>query len=188
MWFLPSALAAGLAALAVMGCGERNVGATRSPGQQSTAPAPPEESGAPAEPAAVRVIRGWAEAQRSSNLEKASSYFALPSLVSNGTPPLALRTRADVRQFNADLPCGAKVVKTAAAAGGRYTVATFRLVDRPGMHCDGGGANARTAFEIRDGKIRSWVRLADRPSGQAPPAGPPPAPGNRVPGGGAQSV
>jgi hypothetical protein len=172
-----------LAALALAGCGGGKATTSRTSHAGSTPPA----SG---DPAAVRVIRAWAAAQRSSNLDKASSYFALPSLVSNGTPPLRLRTRAEVRQFNADLPCGAQLVKTAVAAGGRYTVATFRLVNRPGMRCDGGGAQARTAFEIRGGKIRAWLRIADRPSGQAPPTGPAPTPqpGNRVPGNGAQSI
>ncbi|MDQ6749139.1 MAG: hypothetical protein M3Z33_00050 [Actinomycetota bacterium] len=182
-------LAAGVAAVAIAGCGDREAAQTRSSAERPTPPGPAEESARPGDPAAVRVIRGWADAQRSSNLDKASSYFALPSLVSNGTPPVRLRTRRDVRRFNADLPCGAQVVKTAAAVGGRYTIATFRLVSRPGVRCDGTGAQARTAFEIRGGKIRGWVRVADRPSGQAPaPGAPTPDPGNRPLGGGAQSI
>ena len=38
---------------------------------------------------------------------RASRYFALPSVVSNGTPPIRLTSRADVRFFNRTLPCGA---------------------------------------------------------------------------------
>ncbi len=189
MRFRAPLLAAGLAAFTIAGCGDRKAAPSRSSAERPTSPGPREESGKPGDPEAVRVIRAWADAQRSSDLDKASSYFALPSVVSNGTPPLRLRTRADVRRFNADLPCGAQVVKTAAAPGGRYTIATFRLVSRPGARCQGTGGQARTAFEIRDGKIRGWVRVADRPSGQSPaPDAPAPDPGNRPPGGGAQSI
>ena len=43
-------------------------------------------------------------------MERAIGYFALPSVVSNGTSPIKLTSREDVRFFNRTLPCGAKVL------------------------------------------------------------------------------
>jgi hypothetical protein len=117
----------------------------------------------PADPAAARVVRGWTDAQRASDIERASSYFALPSIVQNGTPPRELRTRADVRTFNSSLPCGAHVLKVYGFE--RFTVVSFRLTNRPGARCDGVGHQAATAFLVRGGKIAAWVRIADRPAG-----------------------
>src|SRR6266550_2579897 len=87
-------LGAVAAALAAAGCGggsDRRVSTpTGSTGGQSTAPAEPnfpalEETGRPADPAAVRVIRGWTDAQRASDVDRATSYFSVPALVENGT-------------------------------------------------------------------------------------------------------
>lgn len=114
------------------------------------------------------VIRAWSDTLRKGDVEGAASFFALPSVVSNGTPPVVLRTRADARLFNASLPCGARLLRTSSA--GRYTTATFRLTERPGPgSCGRGtGLEARTTFVIRDGKIREWRRVPDNPA----PAGP----------------
>lgn len=191
MPFRAAFLAVSLAGLAIAGCGASEATSTRHPADRSATTAPSEETGKPGAPEAVRVIRGWANAQRASDLEGASSYFALPSLVLNGAGPERLTSRADTRRFNQALPCGAQLLRTSKTPQGRYTIATFRLVKRPGARCDGTGAQARTAFEIRDGKIQSWVRLADRPSDQSPPpSAPAPAPGPdpRAPGDGAQSI
>jgi hypothetical protein len=171
-----------VAALATAGCGggsdRRTSTPTGSTGGQSTAPAQPnfpalEETGRPADPAAVRVIRGWTDAQRASDVERATSYFTVPALVENGTVQ-ELDSRAAVRAFNAGLPCGAVLLRTSASARRGFTVATFRLVNRPGQRCDGIGNQARTAFEIHAGKIRGWVRLTDRRSqgGGAPQTAP----------------
>lgn len=185
-------LAVSLTALAITGCGGREGGSTRpSADRSATTAAPSEETGKPGAPEAVRVIRSWANAQRASDLEGASSYFALPSLVSNGGGPQRLTSRADTRRFNEALPCGAQLLRTSKTPRGRYTIATFRLVKRPGARCDGIGAQARTAFDIRHGKIQSWVRLADRPSDQSQPPNvpaPAPGPGDSAPGDGAQSI
>jgi hypothetical protein len=183
-----------VAALATAGCGggsdRRTSTPTGSTGGQSTAPAQPnfpalEETGRPADPAAVRVIRGWTDAQRASDIERATSYFTVPALVENGTVQ-ELDSRAAVRAFNAGLPCGALLLRTSASARRGFTVATFRLVNRPGQRCDGIGNQARTAFEIHAGKIRGWVRLTDRRSqgGGAPQ----PAPTAQQPNGSSQSA
>jgi hypothetical protein len=110
----------------------------------------------------VRVIRGWADALRQGRVDRATGYFALPAIVQNGDRPFRLRTRAEVRVFNATLPCGA-VLARAYAVGG-YTVAVFRLTDRLGeggeQGCDASpGAAAGTAFAIRRGHITQWRRV-----------------------------
>ena len=136
-------LASALAAVALAACGTDKQAEPKAPQPAS-------------EPSAAGVIRAWA-----------ARYFAVPSLVSNGTPPITLRSRADVRLFNESLPCGAVLERT--YRQGRYTAAVFRLTERPGRgRCGTGtGDHARTAFIIRGGKIRQWRRLANP---QAPPA------------------
>jgi hypothetical protein len=116
-----------------------------------------------ADPNATRVIYDWVNALHAGRVEAASKYFAVPSLVQNGTPPLRLGSRRAVVAFNRSLPCGAKLIH--ADAAGRFVNATFRLTERPGGACGpGAGAKARTAFVIRDGKIVEWRRLPDHPS------------------------
>jgi hypothetical protein len=107
------------------------------------------------------VIRAWADTLRRGDVGRAAAYFSLPAIVQNGTPPLHLTTRAEVKAFNASLPCGARVMHV--FSSGRYTKAVFRLTERPGPgRCGSGtGQTARTAFVVRNGKIREWRRLPD---------------------------
>jgi limonene-1,2-epoxide hydrolase len=95
----------------------------------------------------------------------------VPAVVQNNSPLIQLRTRAQVRAFNASLPCGARLVNT--FMYGHFTAATFVLTERPGVgRCGGGtGQLAATAFQIRGGKIAEWRRVP-LPSEQ-PPGGPP---------------
>lgn len=119
----------------------------------------------------VDVIRSWARALRMGNLDKAASYFALPAVVQNGTPPVRITSRIQAREFNKLLPCGAQLV--ASARHGAYIYATFRLTDRVGGGCGAGtGTLAATAFLIRNGKIAQWRRLPT-PSGSPQAPGPP---------------
>ncbi len=119
----------------------------------------------------ANVIRDWANALTAGNLDKAASYFALPAVIANGTPPVRITSRAQARDFNQLLPCGARLVAT--ARHGVYTYASFRLTDRVGGDCGvGTGQLAATAFLIRDGKIVQWRRL---PTPGTPPAGQGPA-------------
>jgi hypothetical protein len=118
------------------------------------------------------VIRGWADALRRGRVERAVRYFAIPSVVSNGTSPIRLTSRAEVRFFNRTLPCGAKVVRTEDT--GAFVVATFRLTERPGRgRCGSGvGGEASTAFLIRRHRIVQWRRVvepgpAETPGGSA---------------------
>lgn len=154
------AIAAALACLTLTACGS---GAAR-PAGEGAAPAPRSEL------SDEEVVRAWADELRRGDVEAASARFAPMAEVSNGTPVVRLRTRAEARAFNASLPCGARVVGIRRAHG--LIVADFVLTERPGGDCGAGvGGTASTAFEIRDGRIVRWLRL---PQDFAPaePSGP----------------
>lgn len=155
---IPISIAAVLAALALLaGCGGSGSSMTLS-----TAAIP---DGADA--GDVKVIGAWVDALRAGDVDQAASYFALPSIVQNGTPPIRLKTRDDVVSFNSSLPCGAKLVS--ASSEGQVTTATFELTERPGGHCGAGaGQAASTAFVIENGLIVHWARVAN---GAAPAQG-----------------
>jgi hypothetical protein len=147
-----------VAALASCGAdGSRSTGAGSTPGTRTA-----NEAG--------RVIRAWVDTLRRGDVTKAASYFAVPAIVQNGTPPIELTSRGEVIGFNASLPCGARLLRT--YASGRYTTAVFRLTERPGAgRCgQGTGQTARTRFVVRHGKIREWRRVADELVPSAPSA------------------
>ena len=153
------------AALALVACGgsgdDRKTLRTPGTAAERAEPAPEDETAAVA-PADERVVRKWANELRHGHVRRAARYFALPSLVSNGTAPIRLKTRAEVRFFNRTLPCGARLIATEAAPHG-FLIATFRLTERPGKgKCGGGtGATARTAFRVRRHHITDWFRVPD---------------------------
>jgi hypothetical protein len=163
---MPRRLTGALAALAVgaAACGgggddgDRSRAATPTPSAWAS---PEPESSAP-DPADVRVVRAWADTLRAGRVRAAARYFALPSLVSNGTPPIKLETRAEAEFFNRTLPCGAELIDTEPAPHG-FFIATFRLTERPGPgECGSGtGETARTAFRVRDDRITDWLRVRD---------------------------
>ena len=163
----PLAFAALGMALGLGACGGGGGGSHAATAPARTTPTPtPRSTPLPrpagvhdADPRAVRVIRGWVDAERRSDLARAASYFALPAVVANAGPPLLLRTRAAVRLWNASLPCGARLLE--AVAYRAYTIARFRLTHRPGQRCDGTGGAASTAFKLRGGRIAQWVRVND---------------------------
>jgi hypothetical protein len=162
-------LLAGLALLPTA-CGSgRQLVKTPPPKREATpTPAPPQRK--PAAARDVAVIRGWADALRHGHIDRAVRYFAVPSVVSNGTAPIQLTSRDDVRFFNRTLPCGAKVVRVEDT--GAYVVARFRLTERPGPgRCGSGvGGEASTAFRIRHRRIVEWLRVVDEPAPDATPA------------------
>lgn len=125
-----------------------------------------------ADPAHVQVIKRWAEELRAGDVTAASERFAIPTVVQNGTAPLRLTDRREVEAFNNSLPCGAKL--TAAVESGSYTIATFKLTERPGIgQCgDGVGEQAKTAFVIQDGLITQWRRVVDVGEGAPANQGP----------------
>ena len=111
----------------------------------------------------VGVIRGWADALRSGDVRRASRYFAIPTIVLDGTnAERRLPSMKAVRNFNRGLPCGAKLVKTMRGQGS-FVVATFELTERPGPgSCQGGvGHLASTAFLIERRHIIQWLRQPD---------------------------
>jgi hypothetical protein len=162
-------LASAAGALAIGACGggdDRKPPSTPSTAERrpSATPSPP-AAPAPATRAGrsdARIVRAWADSLRQGDVRAAASYFALPSLVSNGTPPIQLTTRDEVLLFNRTLSCGAKVIRTEGASHG-FVITTFRLTERPGPgKCGSGtGQTARTAFRIRDEHITDWLRLED---------------------------
>jgi hypothetical protein len=143
----------------------------------------PGPTGVAARPAAVAVIKAWADALRHGDVRGAARYFALPSLMINGTDAggsavvIPISTVADAVAANETLPCGAQFVS--ADQRGRYVNVLFRLTGRPGpggSGCDGGvGETARTNFVIVDGRIAEWIRAPDDPGDNSTPAQPAPA-------------
>jgi hypothetical protein len=131
----------------------------------------------------VEVIREWSDALRRGDVRAAARYFALPSVMINGTDTtgaalvLAIRTRGEAEAANASLPCGAQFLS--ADQRGRYVNALFRLTGRGGQgggSCGtGAGQTARTNFVIAHGLIVEWIRAPDDPGDNGgPPAQPAP--------------
>jgi hypothetical protein len=144
-----------------------------------TVPAPP-PTGARANPAAVAVIRNWADALRRGNVAAAARYFEVPSVMINGVVAggnvdvFRIHTAAQAVQANETLPCGAKLIS--ADMRGQYVNALFALTGRPGpggSTCAGGaGTTARTNFVIAHGRIIAWIRAPSDPSDGGSSPGP----------------
>ena len=112
-----------------------------------------------ADPRAARVVEEWTRALNDGDVDKAASYFAIPSIAENGPSVIQIRDRSDALLFNRSLPCGAELLR--AEEEGGLLIATFRLTERPGPGtCGSGtGARAKTSFRIEDGKIAVWQRV-----------------------------
>jgi hypothetical protein len=125
-----------------------------------------------ADPGTVQVIRSWADELRAGDVAAASKRFAVPTVVQNGTPTLRLTTRSEIEAFNQSLPCGATL--TEAVSVDRFTIATFKLTERPGPgECGNGvGETAKTAFVVRKGLITQWRRVVDSDQGTSTTQGP----------------
>ena len=129
--------------------------------------------------AVVSVIRGWADALRHGHVAAAARFFHVPSIFFTGNgPAIELASAGEVREANASLPCGAKLI--AVARRGRYVNALFRLTNRAGPGGQDGcgpgiGETARTDFLIRHGLIIEWLRAPDEPgdNGSPPPGASP---------------
>jgi hypothetical protein len=155
--------------LLVIGCGG---GGGDNDAGTTTAPAGPRADTRRADPTAAATIRAWVDAERQGEAIRAAEYFSLPAIVLNGPEPLLLRTTEQVRLWNSALPCGATLLRAVDVRG--WTIARFRLIDRPGRHCDGVGNTATTAFAMRRGKIAMWIRVQDNASAEkSAPARPP---------------
>jgi hypothetical protein len=148
----------------------------------------PGPTGIAPRPAAVAVIRAWSDALRRGDVRGAARYFALPSVMINGTDTsggailITIGTLGEAEEANASLPCGAVLLST--DQRGRYVNALFRLTGRAGVggsDCGtGAGQTARTNFVIVGGRILEWIRAPDDPgdNGTVPtvPTAPTPAP------------
>jgi hypothetical protein len=176
------AMVLSLALLALAGCGcggggggDRSADRRASPTAGAKPRSLPREAlekppTGPVTSAEKAVIRGWADALRSGDVERASSYWRPPAIAANGSQPFRLVTMRAVRQFNEGLTCGARL--ESAERDKNYVVATFRLTnrtDRPGACGPGVGQQARTLFLLRGGKIVQWIRATDPPDEGALP-------------------
>ena len=110
------------------------------------------------------VLEGWAQAVREGDPDRAARYFAVPAIVSQSMA-VELQTREQVRKFNDELPCGARLLEV--QHDGRYVVGTFRLTERVGRACTTAGQLVRVAFVIRQRHFTEWRQVPDRPG--APP-------------------
>ena len=156
------------------------------PGVPQTVPTPG-PTGRVAPMTAGDVIKAWSEALRHGDVRAAARYFALPSVMINGTDAtgaalvITIGSLAEAEIVNASLPCGARFIS--ADQRGRYVNALFRLTGRPGpggSDCgSGAGQTARTNFVIARGQIVEWIRAPDDPGDnhRAPAPAPAPAPG-----------
>jgi hypothetical protein len=148
---------------------------------QAVVPTPGPTGIAP-RPAAVTVIRAWSDALRRGDVRGAARFFALPSVMINGTDAsgdavlITIGTLAEAEQANESLPCGALLLST--DQRGRYVNALFRLTGRPGpggSTCGtGAGQTARTNFVIMNGRILEWIRAPDDPGDNGTPSVPTP--------------
>jgi hypothetical protein len=127
------------------------------------------------------VLAGWAAAVRRGDPDRAARYFAVPVIVAQSMT-VELQTREQVRRFNDELPCGARLLEV--QQDGRYVVGTFRLTERAGRRCAAAGELTRVAFVIRRRHFTEWRQVPDRPGAPPgpdepeeapPPGGPGPA-------------
>ena len=128
------------------------------------------------------VLEGWAAAVRAGDAHRAARYFALPAIVAQ-TMVVELQTFEQVKRFNDELPCGARLLEV--QHDGRYVVGTFRLTQRAGRtSCMTAGQLVRVAFVIRARHFTEWRQVPDRPGAppgpeepeeSPPPGGPGPA-------------
>jgi hypothetical protein len=188
-----TAVSAVLAALAIgaAGCSSTQLltsGRSTTSSAAAAHAAQAAHAGPPVPAAAVRVIKGWADALRRGDVAAAARYFRIPSVLVDGPgPAFAIGSLEDAEAANAALSCGATFIS--ARRRGPYVNALFRLTGRPGpggTSCTpGAGETARTDFIIKDGRITVWLRAPDQPGDNgSPPTGtgpgtstaPPPGP------------
>ena len=111
------------------------------------------------------MLAGWAAALRRGDRDRAARYFAVPAIVAQSMT-VQLQTRAQVRKFNDELPCGARLLEV--QHDGRYIVGTFRLTQRAGHTCTAAGQLVRVAFVIRGAplhRVAAGARYAGRFTG-----------------------
>jgi predicted small lipoprotein YifL len=151
-------------------------GPIETPVPKRTSPKPRPGEARPSQRDAERlrpVLAGWARALREGDPDRAARYFAVPAIVSQSMA-VELSTREQVRKFNDELPCGAKLLDV--RHDGRYIVGTFRLTQRAGHTCTAAGELARVAFVIRAHHFTEWRQVPDTPGASPGPDEPEDAP------------
>jgi len=177
------------AVAAISGCGDApgpDYSLKTPPGNAVAPPAATASPGAKKQPHPTQrqaerlrpLLAGWAAAVRRGDSDRAARYFDVPAVVAQSMT-VELRTRAEVRRFNDELPCGARLLEV--QHDGRYVVGTFRLTERPGHACAASGQLVRVAFVIRARHFTEWRQVPDvrgAPPGPAEPEDAPPPPGS----------
>jgi hypothetical protein len=110
-------------------------------------------------PAQMRaVVHTWSQRLNAGDNKGIAQLFAFPATIVQAGFVLRLVNPAQVALWFSSLPCSGRVVSV--AVQGRYATAVFVLGSkRPGLKCDGPGEKAAARFEIKGGKIRSWVQV-----------------------------
>jgi limonene-1,2-epoxide hydrolase len=100
------------------------------------------------------AARAWSAALNRADDEAAASLFAAKTeIVQNGE--IVLQTHRDAVRWNAGLPCGGHILRIIRERKNQVLV-VFRLIERPGHHCDAPGIEAAAVFRVEDGKIVLW--------------------------------
>jgi hypothetical protein len=107
------------------------------------------------------MIRDWLMAVAHYDFSHAAEFFAPGAIIDQGHP-FRLPDAAAAREFNAGLPCHAKLIGLEEEDGPKV-LATFRLSPGPGGACKG---KVQVRYTIRDGKFTEWRQL--RQAGRGP--------------------
>jgi hypothetical protein len=111
-----------------------------------------------------QVARSWSASLDRNDNESAGRLFADGARVVQNTE-FVFATQADAVRWNAELPCGGKILSISHEDATDVLV-VFKLQSRPQHACDAPGQKAAALFRVRDGKIVLWHQT-DVP----PPAG-----------------
>jgi hypothetical protein len=108
-------------------------------------------------PSPESVVRAWSNRLNEGDNEAAAKLFALGAEIIQPGRTIRLDSTSEALAFNIALPCSGEIV--ALSSAGDTVRATFRLGDRESSRCDGPGAEVRTVFRVREGKIVLWHQL-----------------------------
>ena len=142
------------------------------PGGGGETKAPAARTG-PVTAAEKAVIRGWADALRRGDVERAIGYWRTPAIAANGSQPFKLLTRRAVRQFNdgLDLRRAARVRRARPGLRAGHLPAHRAQGRARSAAAPGVGNRARTLFLLRGGKIVQWIRATDPQDAADTPGG-----------------
>lgn len=131
---------------------------TRSaePGLAVAAPPPPARTAQQRRMEAV--VRAWSKRLNAGDNAGVARLFTLPALLIQGPYAYRLKTRAEIAEWHAGLPCSGRILSI--SFRGNQATAVFRLGDRGRTACDAPGTLAAARFKIVDGKIAVWEQVA----------------------------